>query len=80
MTLQEEPKIERALTRLIDMLEQEVQKALFITRASELDAQVVEEAEQSLAKPNMLEVQEHTTNVREKVRRALREWLEWPAT
>jgi hypothetical protein len=76
MTVEEEPKIERALRKLMEVLDQEVPKALLRTRFSELDTYVVEEAKQYLAKPGRHAVQVHTANARKGVENALREWLE----
>jgi imidazolonepropionase-like amidohydrolase len=76
MTLEEGPKIERALSKLMQLLDQEVPRALLKTRFSELDTHVVEEAEQYLTKLGVHAVQVHTGGAREGIENALRESLE----
>ena len=75
MTMDGRPKIRRALSVLMDMLDREVGKAFFVTSHCELEGPAVEEAEQYLVKEPMSDVQGRAAHARQKVQSALREWL-----
>ena len=74
MSLEEEPRLEQALRKIMKKLDQEVPKALISWR--HLDAGVVSEAEESLEQPKPNSLEERRRKAREQVDSALHEWLE----
>jgi len=73
----EEPRVQQALQGLMEMLDQEVPKALighFPWRG--LDKEVVLQAEESLSRPDRPILQQREMDARSRVEAALREWLE----
>ena len=73
----EEPRINNALQSLMMMLDQEVPKELINTSFSQLDREVVAEAEDAASLSQPLKVaQQARAKAREMVASALRDWLE----
>ncbi len=72
----EEPRLDEAVRRLMEMLDQETLRALVRTSGRALDESVVTEAEETLARPRPATLEERRRKVREEVERSLYVWLE----
>ena len=77
MSSKKEPRLERALESLMELLDREVLRALMRTSARALDASVVAQVEEEfLGRPDLNLLKGYEREAREKVEAALRQWLE----